>query len=93
MKLIIDIPDIIFQKIERRARLGLCNDADEQIIYAENFMRKATNGDMIKTIFPNLIICKGYENIHAVVIVIGDTMMSFREDWWNAPYKENKEGE
>ena len=52
----------------------------------------ATNGDMMRALYPNLIICKGYENIHAVVIVIEDTMMSFREDWWNAPYKrgENK---
>ena len=54
----------------------------------------AANGDMIKALFPNLIICKGYENIHAVVIIIGDTMMSFREDWWNAPYKLSElEGE
>lgn len=55
----------------------------------------ATNGDMIKALFPN---CEQKENIHNGYFEMyfdGDfgnpSYMRVREYWWNAPYKESEE--
>jgi hypothetical protein len=54
----------------------------------------ATNGDMIKAMFPN---CEQKENIHNGYFEMyfdGDfgnpSYMRVREYWWNAPYRNNK---
>lgn len=58
--------------------------------------RGATNGDVLKAIFPN-IECR--EDRLGNVFVISDAQLGyivFRESWWNAPYKgvedEREEG-
>ena len=48
----------------------------------------STNGDVIKTLFPDYTyigtcILDKYENI---------LMHDINYNWWNAPYKENKNG-
>ena len=58
--------------------------------------QNATNGDMIKAMFPNLQVVD--VGIHRIVVIFGDchNMMyrnSYDEDWWNAPYKADKESE
>lgn len=48
----------------------------------------ATNGDMIKTMFPNAEYGK---DILGNIFVISSVQLghiAFRESWWNAPYKE-----
>jgi hypothetical protein len=54
----------------------------------------ATNGDVIKAMFPN---CEQKENIHNGYFEMyfdGDfgnpSYMRVREYWWNAPYRNNK---
>ena len=43
----------------------------------------ATNGDIIKTMFPNVDI-----EIHNITVyVIFDNVVSFDLDWWNALYE------
>ena len=51
----------------------------------------ATNGDMIKTMFPN-VEC-GKDELGNVFIISSAQLgyIAFRESWWNAPY--GKEGE
>ena len=51
----------------------------------------ATNGDMIKTMFPN-VEC-GKDELGNVFIISSAQLgyIAFRESWWNTPYK--KEGE
>lgn len=43
----------------------------------------ATNGDVIKAMFPNF-----HTNEMSHTIWVGYDDMSFRKEWWNAPYKE-----
>ena len=47
----------------------------------------ATNGDVIKAVFPETKI---YDDIYVMHIGIGRTDMNFRKDWWNAPYKKGE---
>ena len=47
----------------------------------------ATNGDMIKTIFPNIEIEGIGGEIKCIATKNGTSY--FALDWWNAPYKNN----
>ena len=54
----------------------------------------ATNGDMIKAMFPNIRI----ENFGKALIIFGmasegDMYVCFDLDWWNAPYKREEQSE
>jgi len=51
----------------------------------------ATNGDMIKVIFPN-VEC-GKDELGNVFIISSAQLgyIAFRESWWNAPYKKGME--
>ena len=57
-------------------------DYDIPIYNAIIIPRGATNGDMIRTMFPNEKII---ESDYACVYV--GTKMRFDRDWWNASYK------
>lgn len=46
-----------------------------------------TNGDVIKALFPNELLTSTTSTLWW-----GDNM-SFNKDWWNAPYKANKESD
>ena len=46
----------------------------------------ATNGDVIKAMFPNF-----HTNEMSHTIWVGYDDMSFRKEWWNAPYKAESE--
>lgn len=54
--------------------------------------RIATNGDMIKAIFPNV---KTNYYMYCVEVKLGyhgqdDTVLLFDKGWWNAPYKRGE---
>jgi hypothetical protein len=51
--------------------------------------RGATNGDMIKAMFPNIEY--GKDELGNVFIVSSAQLcyIAFRECWWNAPYKRD----
>lgn len=55
----------------------------------------ATNGDMIKTMFPNAKVNNTkYSYVVEVKLpyhTIHDTGLLFDKDWWNAPYKGARE--
>lgn len=56
------------------------------IVVPEN----ATNGDVIKAMFPNIKleeICEG-----DIWFNIDNTITVFHEEWWNAPYNKEKKG-
>lgn len=44
----------------------------------------ATNGDVIKTMFPNLQL---YSDFAYWDVDLGDTHISVDKKWWNSPYK------
>lgn len=72
MKLIIDIPEDIYTSIKNGMRykddVKYVMDKIEQCTPIPD---NATNGDIIKTLFPQE----------------GDFETDFDTDWWNAPYK------
>ena len=51
----------------------------------------ATNGDMIKTMFPN-VEC-GKDELGNVFIISSAQLgyIAFRESWWNTPYGKERE--
>lgn len=48
----------------------------------------ATNGDMIKAMFPNISINEKEFTDLVMVYKLDHHRKAFSEDWWNAPYKE-----
>lgn len=62
-------------------------DYDIPIHNAIIIPRGMTNGDMIKTMFPN-VEC-GKDELGNVFIISSVQLgtIAFRESWWNAPYK------
>ena len=53
----------------------------------------ATNGDVIKALFPNIITDEFASTIHATTKVVsngikGGISYDFWKDWWNAPYQK-----
>ncbi len=73
-KLIIDISDLSYKTSMDRQKLTIMNDNDIYNMIANGTLLpdNATNGDIIKTLFP-----KDYINIY-------DRSVS---SWWNTPYK------
>lgn len=52
---------------------------------------KMTNGDMIKTMFPNAEYGKDELGNMFVISSAQLGYIAFRECWWNAPYKKERE--
>ena len=50
----------------------------------------ATNGQMIRTMFPDAKIVRGYKE-YILVTFLGNISMSFNMDWWNSPYRKEQE--
>jgi hypothetical protein len=61
----------------------------QPLVSAIPIPRGATNGDMIKAIFPN-IEC-GKDELGNVFIISSAQLgyIALRESWWNAPYKRD----
>ena len=81
MRLIIDIPeqwrdDMVWEKFDKVDEL--CQVILDGDIIPDN----ATNGDVIKAMFPNEEIYR-----HTFGYDLGDEC-SFNENWWNAPYQK-----
>lgn len=63
-------------------------DYDIPIHNAIIIPKGATNGDMIKALFPNMYI----EECDYDIFTTLDDETRFTYDWWNAPYKAESEG-
>jgi hypothetical protein len=75
-----------------------CMTAAREMILNSQFpeiSEKATNGEMIKAMFPNAkIIINECLGVHGTVYFEYDEIITFYPlDWWNSPYrKENNNG-
>lgn len=58
---------------------------DAPTIDAVVIPKGATNGDMIKAMFPNVDINYGLKGIVGVKFI---HMTIFDSDWWNSPYRK-----
>lgn len=70
----------------------------EWINMVNRIPKEATNGDMIKVMFPNAKIGRGFYGIGNTPLIclnVGTNSvayeMTFIEDWWNAPYNQKVE--
>lgn len=53
--------------------------------------KDATNGDMIKAMFPNAWKSNYIDSDNKCTLYIGDDELEVDIDWWNAPYKTESE--
>ena len=89
MKVLIDIPQEMFKATQTyysdfTTRLSM-KTCTEIIANGTPIPDNATNGDMIKAMFPNELLTSITSTLWW-----GDNM-SFYKDWWNAPYKGGEE--
>ena len=70
----------IKKKIELESIRNIINNAISEDI---------TNGDVIKIMFPHIEIFE--PNKYEIAIKQDLGWLAFKKEWWNAPYKENKE--
>jgi len=92
MKILIDIPEKIDEYIKDYIPIGA---GDNVFCYPDEIVRmiqngtpipdNATNGDVIKAIFPNSDI---EEHRTYMKIVEGDYLLPCAYQWWNAPYQK-----
>lgn len=77
MKLIIKISDESYDK----ALNGIinCKECFDAIVYGTPIPDNATNGDVIKAIFPNT---------HMEYRMWTENLYFYETDWWNAPYQK-----
>ena len=67
----------------------MCSDVLKVLENCIEIPNGATNGDMIKTIFPNIEIEGIGGEIKCIATKNGTSY--FALDWWNAPYKKYEE--
>ena len=85
------MPNSLKSRLKKLEHQGLLSEKDlNRIIVIPN---NATNGDVIKALFPDCIILDKGESFCSFWYTKEDEgrYVNFTNQWWNAPYKENKE--
>ena len=97
MQIVIDIPEEIYENINNHS--GMAYAVEDYLHEVEWAIKKgtslpdnATNGDVIKTLFPFVTkhISHSENNIY-IDAPIQATVLAFDRYWWNAPYKAESE--
>lgn len=70
--------------IDGNKSLGQCLD-EVPTVNAIEIPKNATNGDVIKALFPNVKIGDCNNNGNFITYTVGDTV---EKAWWYAPYKD-----
>lgn len=88
MQIVIDMPEEVYNGIISRGNFISDFNLSGAIANGILLPEDATNGDMIKALFPNGSQVKG-----ASIYVMNDNKSNvfYDFDWWNAPYKADKE--
>jgi len=87
MRLIIDIPeqwrdDMVWENFDKVDEL--CQAILDGDIIPDN----ATNGDVIKAMFPKAYIDESRYETPFIDVMYEGEVKSFSETWWNAPYQK-----
>ena len=85
MKLIIDIPDKVYENIKGGLWCG-DNITSNAIENGTPIPDNATNGEIMQTMFPNGVTAKFATFMRFVVGE--DEYINCAYDWWNAPYQK-----
>lgn len=86
MQIVIDIPEELYNDIKEGFYDENCRKMAIAIANGTSLPKDATNGDVIKAMFPTF---RTDELSHTVWV--GYDQMSFKRDWWEAPYKIESE--
>ena len=86
MKLIIDIPQGLKIDFENENWTALtCMEMKNALMNGTPIPDNATNGDVIKAMFPNGTTAKF---VTFMRFIDGEHYFNCSEDWWNAPYQK-----
>lgn len=97
MKLVIDIQDDVYRVLKED--IYPIPDTERLALVFKTLVKKgtplpdhATNGDVIKALFPHISIednCQKYYSVDIENLSKDKSFntVGFRKDWWNAPYK------
>lgn len=85
MKLIIDIDEQHFELLQMAVMNGMGDNAQKIIAQGIPIPDNATNGAVIKAMFPDTSL---HIDERSHTVWVGYEEMSFRKDWWNAPYQK-----
>lgn len=91
MKLVIDIPEWVYEEIKTKDFEVNGFSVDVAIMNGTLLPENATNGDVIKAVFPNAEI-----EVYQTIVLVKYTeqnneWVSYSPVWWNAPYEADKE--
>lgn len=96
MKVIANIPEEMVQELKdgcfgaKHTLYDLAGAICDGVVLPDN----ATNGDVIKALFPNATVYSykdSFDMYSDVVICPQNSMLSADRDFWNAPYKGGQE--
>ena len=91
MEIIIKMSDATYEKCKKLVEIGKANYLETKIANSTPLPENATNGDMIKALFPNVRIT---EMLEVGVVQVHDGLLgesrNFSCDWWNAPYERGE---
>ena len=86
IELVIKIPEEVYKSIQDNDYCGISNsDMYNALKNGTPIPDNATNGDVIKAIFPNSDI---EEHRTYMKIVVGDYLLPCAYQWWNSPYQK-----
>ena len=90
MKLIIDVNEQTYKDIKNYREIfdGQIHILTKSIINGTPLPDNATNGDMIKALFPNTKV--DFHNLYGCIYWSEEISSPIYLDWWNAPYKKGK---
>lgn len=94
IELVIKIPKELYEDIKEHGLCGYCSDREivsKAISNGTPIPDNATNGDVIKAMFPNTEVDDYDYGKDPVIDVYGidDTeYITLRKAWWNAPYQK-----
>ena len=91
IQLVVEIDERLYKNI-------IDNDKDDEefeamdvaFCDAKPLPRDATNGDIIKAMFPDVEV-KEKNNVYEIYFGVGTCIQFFNHQWWNAPYKRGGE--
>lgn len=97
MKIIANIPDEMVQELKdgcfgaKHTLYDLAGAICDGVVLPDN----ATNGDMIKAMFPLIEVKREISSTSDNIVMRDDSFFGvinrFHTDWWNAPYKGGQE--
>lgn len=77
---------------ETKAHMDMLIAHKDKALKTHLYFNGATNGDVIKMLFPNIEVYQNVRsNVHAYIGIVAD--ITAQKEWWNAPYKSESEDE